>query len=251
MRIAACGPLSFLALTSFTDKYRSAAKRAAWYDGEDEPGAYNSFRKFRPRRFNALDEINPAEFGMAQPSAGTYNLPRSSTPPPETASGDESPILEVLEPDSPVGEKVAEKKESTGHLRITDHMGVLEKRDKDVKFTIKPQIRATILNSWFNILFVLVPVGFIVNYLHLNPIAVFVVNFVAIVPSSTMLSYALEELMLRVGDTVGGLLSITFRCVACRLFEIAFSRVIAMPYSSYRLSYCSRRVNFECFRHLY
>ena len=55
-----------------------------------------------------------------------------------------------------------------------------------------------------------VPVGFVVNYLHVNGIAIFIVNFIAIIPLAAMLSYATEEIALRAGDTLGGLLNATF-----------------------------------------
>ena len=83
------------------------------------------------------------------------------------------------------------------------------KKDKQ-KFTIASQIRGTLLNSWINVLLVFVPVGIALHYLHVKPVVVFVVNFVAIVPLAAMLSYATEEIALRVGETFGGLLNATF-----------------------------------------
>ena len=56
-----------------------------------------------------------------------------------------------------------------------------------------------------------VPIGFIVNYLHANSIAIFIVNFITIIPLTIMLSYATKEITLRAGVTLGGLLNITFR----------------------------------------
>jgi Ca2+:H+ antiporter len=55
-----------------------------------------------------------------------------------------------------------------------------------------------------------VPVGFIVNYLDITPVAIFVVNFVAIIPLAALLSYATEEIALRTGDVIGGLLNASF-----------------------------------------
>lgn len=78
------------------------------------------------------------------------------------------------------------------------------------KIPIKHQIRAVLFGSWINLLLVAVPVGFVVNYLHINGVAIFVVNFIAIVPLAAMLSYATEEIALRVGETLGGLLNATF-----------------------------------------
>lgn len=78
------------------------------------------------------------------------------------------------------------------------------------KIPIKSQVKAVLFGSWINLLLIAVPVGFVVNYLHINGVAIFVVNFIAIVPLAAMLSYATEEIALRVGETLGGLLNATF-----------------------------------------
>ena len=78
------------------------------------------------------------------------------------------------------------------------------------KYTFASQIRATLLNSWINVLLIMAPVGIIVHALKLNPIAVFVINFIAIIPLAAMLSYATEEIALRTGETIGGLLNASF-----------------------------------------
>lgn len=54
------------------------------------------------------------------------------------------------------------------------------------------------------------PIGFALNYAHANDIAIFVVNFIAIIPLAAMLSYATEEIALRTGETIGGLLNASF-----------------------------------------
>lgn len=68
-------------------------------------------------------------------------------------------------------------------------------------------------NSWINVLFLLVPVGFALNYVNVNAAAVFAINFVAIIPSTRMISFAVEEITFRLGELQGALLSITFRLV--------------------------------------
>lgn len=77
-------------------------------------------------------------------------------------------------------------------------------------FTVTGQLRATLLNSPINVLLIMVPVGIGVHFTKLNPIGVFVINFIAIIPLAAMLSYATEELALRTGETLGGLLNATF-----------------------------------------
>lgn len=78
-------------------------------------------------------------------------------------------------------------------------------------FTFANQIQRTLLSSWINVLLVAAPVGIALNYIHsVNRIAVFVVNFIAIIPLAAMLSFATEEIALRTGETLGGLLNATF-----------------------------------------
>ncbi|KAL9610782.1 MAG: hypothetical protein Q9167_004538 [Letrouitia subvulpina] len=84
------------------------------------------------------------------------------------------------------------------------------KRPKQ-RFTFVGQLKATVFNSWINILLLMVPVGIAVHFTDkVTPIGVFVINFIAIIPLAAMLSYATEELALRTGETLGGLLNATF-----------------------------------------
>lgn len=54
-----------------------------------------------------------------------------------------------------------------------------------------------------------VPLGFVVNYSLSDPTIVFCVNFIAIFPSATILSTALHDLNLRLGQRLGALLNQT------------------------------------------
>ncbi|GFF38968.1 vacuolar calcium ion transporter [Aspergillus udagawae] len=78
------------------------------------------------------------------------------------------------------------------------------------KFTAVGQLKATLFNSWMNVLLIAAPVGIALNYVDVDPVAVFVVNFIAIIPLAAMLSYATEEIALRTGETIGGLLNASF-----------------------------------------
>jgi len=44
-----------------------------------------------------------------------------------------------------------------------------------------------------------------------------VVNFIAIIPLAALLSYATEEIALRIGETLGGLMNATFGYVSQRM----------------------------------
>ena len=78
-------------------------------------------------------------------------------------------------------------------------------------FTVANQIQRTLLNSWINVLLVAAPIGIALGAISgMNKIAVFVVNFIAIIPLAAMLSFATEEIALRTGETLGGLLNASF-----------------------------------------
>jgi Ca2+:H+ antiporter len=77
-------------------------------------------------------------------------------------------------------------------------------------FTLMGQLRATIFRSWINILFLMIPVGIALNFMHINPVATFITNFVAIIPLAAMLSDATEQIAYHIGETLGGLLNATF-----------------------------------------
>lgn len=64
--------------------------------------------------------------------------------------------------------------------------------------------------SYVNILLVFVPLGILANALGWSAIAVFTLNFFAIIPLAALLSFATEEISVHVGETVGGLLNATF-----------------------------------------
>jgi Ca2+:H+ antiporter len=78
-------------------------------------------------------------------------------------------------------------------------------------FTVANQLQRTFLNSWINILLVAAPAGIAINYIDsVDRVAVFVVNFIAIIPLAALLSFATEEVALRTGETLGGLINATF-----------------------------------------
>ncbi|KAI5303379.1 Eukaryotic peptide chain release factor GTP-binding subunit [Ascosphaera pollenicola] len=78
------------------------------------------------------------------------------------------------------------------------------------QYTFGGQLRFIVFSSWLNLLLFAVPVGIALNFVNVNSVAVFVVNFLAIIPLAAMLSNATEEIALRTGETIGGLLNATF-----------------------------------------
>ncbi|GAA6020072.1 hypothetical protein JCM10207_006777 [Rhodosporidiobolus poonsookiae] len=76
--------------------------------------------------------------------------------------------------------------------------------------SIRECLWAVLTYSWLNVLFVFVPVAWAMDFSHQSATIIFVFSFLAIVPCAAMLGFATEELALRVGDALGGLLNATF-----------------------------------------
>lgn len=70
--------------------------------------------------------------------------------------------------------------------------------------------KAILFQNYVNVLLVFVPLGILSELLHWGPVARFTLNFLAIVPLASLLSFATEELALKVGQTLGGLLNASF-----------------------------------------
>lgn len=76
--------------------------------------------------------------------------------------------------------------------------------------TILSKGKAVLYSSYVNVLLVFVPLGILAYHLKWPPLAVFSLNFLAIIPLAALLSFATEEISVHVGETVGGLLNATF-----------------------------------------
>ncbi|PHH84696.1 hypothetical protein CDD83_1538 [Cordyceps sp. RAO-2017] len=70
--------------------------------------------------------------------------------------------------------------------------------------------KVTILSNYVNFLLVTVPIGIAAGAFHWSPTAVFTINFFAIIPLAAVLSFATEEISMKLGETLGGLLNATF-----------------------------------------
>jgi Ca2+:H+ antiporter len=110
-------------------------------------------------------------------------------------------------------------KKNRNEQQLNDELGNTRNRHpwykgkllKHQPFTFRNQLEATLGASWVNLLLVVaVPVGFALNYAHANPVAVFFVNFAAVLPMAGLLGYAMDELRLRTGDLLGALIYMSF-----------------------------------------
>ncbi|KAI0408984.1 Calcium/proton exchanger [Xylaria palmicola] len=77
-------------------------------------------------------------------------------------------------------------------------------------FTFKNQLQRTLFCSPINLLLLAAPAGIVLWLLKIPGPAVFIVNFIAIIPLATLLSDATEQVALRTGETIGGLINATF-----------------------------------------
>ncbi len=77
------------------------------------------------------------------------------------------------------------------------------------------------MSSWLNILLVTAPLGILAHFLHWSPVAVFLLNFAALIPLALLLGEVTEDLAVRFGSTIGGLLNATFGNVVELILSIA------------------------------
>ncbi|KIJ52607.1 hypothetical protein M422DRAFT_243391 [Sphaerobolus stellatus SS14] len=75
--------------------------------------------------------------------------------------------------------------------------------------TFKASLMATVKETWLNVLLICIPVAWGLHFGKQSDILVFVFSFLAIIPLAKLLGFATEELSLRVGQTIGGLLNAT------------------------------------------
>ncbi|KAJ9096619.1 hypothetical protein QFC20_006381 [Naganishia adeliensis] len=68
----------------------------------------------------------------------------------------------------------------------------------------------TVKCSYFNLMIFLVPVAWALHLTHQNDVIVFVFTFLSVIPLANLLSFATEQLALRVGEAIGGLLNASF-----------------------------------------
>lgn len=67
-----------------------------------------------------------------------------------------------------------------------------------------------LISNYVNVLLVFIPAGIVTGAMGINPTVVFILNFFAIIPLASLLSFATEELSIKLGQTLGGLLNASF-----------------------------------------
>ncbi|KAK8096063.1 hypothetical protein PG999_014085 [Apiospora kogelbergensis] len=87
--------------------------------------------------------------------------------------------------------------------------GFFRRLEPKEPFTVANQLRRVFFGAWINLLLPLAIVGIVLNSTLASSIATFAVNFVAIIPLGFMAEYGLDEICLRVGPMLGGLVYIS------------------------------------------
>ncbi|KAF8557435.1 calcium/proton exchanger, partial [Imleria badia] len=76
--------------------------------------------------------------------------------------------------------------------------------------TVCGSVRALVLSSYLNVLLIFIPISWALNFAIPNQhTAVFACSLLALIPLAQLLSFATEELSLRVGQTLAGLINAT------------------------------------------
>lgn len=110
-------------------------------------------------------------------------------------------------------------------------IGEEEKETKlPLAIRFKNDVKHIAFASWINVLLVFVPVGIVLGALvkakgdaaPVSPTVVFAINAIAIIPLASLLSFATESVAIKLGDTIGALLNVTFgNAVELIIFIIA------------------------------
>ncbi|KAL7334453.1 hypothetical protein PS15p_200079 [Mucor circinelloides] len=75
--------------------------------------------------------------------------------------------------------------------------------------TIRHGLMSIVRSSWLNVLLVFIPLGWASHFVW-NSTTTFILNFIAIIPLAKLLGFATEDIALRTGEVIGGLLNATF-----------------------------------------
>ncbi|KAG0051679.1 hypothetical protein BGZ83_003470 [Gryganskiella cystojenkinii] len=78
------------------------------------------------------------------------------------------------------------------------------------QLTILQCLKAVLFATKLNVLLVFVPIGIVASKVGWPDVAVFLLNFIAIIPLAKLLGYATEELAMRLGENLGALLNASF-----------------------------------------
>ncbi|KAG0768902.1 hypothetical protein G6F16_001596 [Rhizopus arrhizus] len=84
-----------------------------------------------------------------------------------------------------------------------------EKKKKFKNPSVAQGLMAIVKSSWLNVLLICIPFGWASHFVW-SPTVTFVFNFIAIIPLAKLLGFVTEDIALRTGEVIGGLLNATF-----------------------------------------
>ncbi|KAG1592757.1 hypothetical protein G6F48_002445 [Rhizopus delemar] len=84
-----------------------------------------------------------------------------------------------------------------------------EKKKKFKNPSVTQGLMAIVKSSWLNVLLICIPFGWASHFVW-SPTVTFVFNFIAIIPLAKLLGFVTEDITLRTGEVIGGLLNATF-----------------------------------------
>jgi Ca2+:H+ antiporter len=229
-------------MCQLSDKLKSESHREAW--GRDETGwSWNPFAKGHGRRrgtgravtdienqkpvntppnHTSTSPVNPTHPNDFNPDHGTERDLHQRLP-----TTNEHEDVEKNVPDPGSQDPMAESKTVFESEPSEDDKFANEtkwKRRYRQMFLEDPvpwhqQVRTVLFPHWYTINWLLLfsPVGIGLHFVKtINPLAPFIINFIAIIPLAGILSFATEEIALRVGEVLGGLLNASFGLVCSR-----------------------------------
>lgn len=93
----------------------------------------------------------------------------------------------------------------------TEQTPLLTSRQRRMSMSSSLQKTHLVLySSWANVLLISLPFAFLSYFLNWSSTAVFIFNFFSIIPLAALLSFATDELTAHVGESIGGLVNVTF-----------------------------------------
>ncbi|KAF9437385.1 hypothetical protein BGZ76_000920 [Entomortierella beljakovae] len=123
------------------------------------------------------------------------------------------PSCDASEPHSNTLEKrvtIRSVRSLRGTLRANDTVIPLAGNTCHKPTSFIQYLKTILFATKLNVLLVFIPLGIIADKLHWPPVAVFVLNFIAIIPLAKLLGYATEEIAMRLGENLGALLNASF-----------------------------------------
>jgi Ca2+:H+ antiporter len=217
-----------------TDKIKSSGRREAW-SRDDSGWTWNPFARGNGRR-RGIGGVNRASTDLEDHYRREPRAPpnHASTSPTDHSSSQPYDI----DPESKVSQRPQSIEGDTQNQEIPDSQDPLaesktiENDSQDDKYANEgkyknlyrrlflddpvpfgQQIKQVLFPHWYTINYLLIasPVGIGLHFVKgINPLVEFIVNFIAIVPLAGILSFATEEIALRVGEVIGGLLNASF-----------------------------------------